>query len=371
MWFKGHRKLRVILPAVVMLALALSLTLPTFAAVTYTDIRGTYNVTSGAVSAVYLDGSSHPRIPFGQLIITTVVNATRIISDATLTMQSNKNISLCGCFGTGTRPYISLEGTDSDGTYVTINGRVSTNSTGAPKTFTGSIQGYVLSEGVKGISGGNGTADYSTVAANSGAYSALLTEGDSAGVCYLDFGSWAGFWTGPMVKMNTGIKLSDLATLPQGKLSFYFNLQDTKTPGPFIGLRFTSADCTDPSGAGHVDVTVMPYQSLTGNGTWMKCDIIANSTRALYYGNTPDDGTSFSWEIFGGNYNLGQMPAYINGNPIMLEHGASASSWKLTGVCVDLYSGEARTCYVDDVKIGSTTYTLEPLQFKGSLVAKK
>lgn len=351
-WIKGHRRLVVMMPSLV-LALVLCLAvLPAQAVLTYLDVTGTYSV-NAKVGTTYLDSTRHPNLNFDTLVITTQTDQT--ISVATLTTLG-KTIALTGLVGDGTKPSITLTGTDSVGTQVSIIGRVTKDAAGTATGISGKIQGYVTSDGEKGTdSGGSSTSASSVVAANSGTYSALLTKGTgSASSTYVQLKNPA-----------NRIKVSQLDTLTAGRLGFYFNLENAKTPGPQFELRFTSGTY------GVLEITVMPYQApYTGDGTWVECDLTSASTRAVYYGNDPTDGTAFNWETEAGNYTLAEIEALVNAETAMTDGSDSCSNWLLTRVRIELWEAGARTCYVDDIDVGGTVYTLEPAAFSGTFRAR-
>ena len=301
----------------------------------------------------------------GTLTITTQTN--QVISSASLTMFG-EDVALTGLVGAGSNPWISLSGNDGNDTYLSINGRVRSSGGTVTGISGGTITGYIISDGYKWEDSANGTAATSTAAANSGAYSALLT---------------AGTLTNPEAVIfhlpQNRFKLSDMDTLAASSsngISFYFNLQNTKGPGPQIMLRFAPAGSTDmdyyTSASGHVDITIMPYQApYVGDGTWVKCTITKDSAICGYYGNDPTDYTSFDGGFAGENYTLAEVEAAINAEAAMIAGGDSASNWVLTMADVELWEGGARTCYVDDVQIGRYTYTLEPAEFSGAFKATK
>ncbi len=320
-----------------------------FATLEYLDVQGTYEVRN-TMPALYLDGTAHPVLPKGTLVITT--QSSQTISAATLTMLG-KTLTVTGLVGPGDRPRISLYGTDSVGTTVVMNGRITKSGAGAVTGISGGIDGFITSDGYKVVEseGGSPLSAHSVVKANSGAYSALLTAGSGAGSVAVRFNA-----------PPNSLKLSGMVNLTTGKLAFYYYL--SAAPGPQLELRFSG-----PNGVGHVDVTIMPAQGANATtGSWYNQTISSASTRCIYYGNDDVDGTAFDWETEAGNYTLAEIPALIDAETAM--GGASAGTWRLTRVGIELWEAGSRTCYVDDVKIGSYTYTLEPTKFGGSFSAR-
>jgi hypothetical protein len=149
-------------------------------------------------------------------------------------------------------------------------------------------------------------------------------------------------------------------------------MQDTKANGPAIGLRFAPVGVTGTglfTSVSHVDITLDPYYGVTGDGEWHQCVITKNTTRLYYYGNDPTDQTGF-----GGSYvsdQLWQAEGLINAESAMTAGNDSASNWVLTAVYIVLETAGARTCYIDNVQIGTTTYTLEPYKIAGAFNARK
>ncbi|MBU1067885.1 hypothetical protein KKE60_08865, partial [Patescibacteria group bacterium] len=253
------------------------------------------------------------------------------------------------------RPNIVLSGTDSDGTVVSIQGRVRIDRDGDVASLSGRIMGYVTSDGERKVNAGTGTAAISVVTQHSDPISALITQGAGAGSVGIQLNH-------PVNRL----RLDDLATLRAGQLGFWFNLQVATAPGPMIGLRFAPEGIYDTDlfpgvDVEHVDITVMPYQPpYAGTGTWVECDLTSASGRCTYYGNDPTDQTAFSWEEEGGVYTLADVEALINAEAAMLAGNDDASEWVLTTVYIVLYEAGVRTCYVDDITVGGVLYTLEP-----------
>jgi hypothetical protein len=317
----------------------------------YPDVTGTYYMSAGA-RPVELDSTRHPRVGFNRLIITT--QSGKAITVATLEHMGT-DIALTGLVGPGSRPTIVLGGTDSDGTVVTLQGRVLTNRDGDVVSISGRMMGMVTSDGSRWDDSADGTAEISVAAYHSEPVSCLLTGGTLANPEALLFHN-------PVCR----VRLSDLTSLRADQLGFWFNLQDTKSPGPEMMLRFAPYTRGEPTiqsyygggTSGLVDITVMPYQSpYTGDGTWKECDLAVDASTIIYYGNDPTDYTSFGGTPVA---SLAEVEAAINAEAAMTAGADDASNWLLTMVSVELWEGGARTCYVDDVTIGGITYSLEP-----------
>jgi hypothetical protein len=345
-----HKVKRLILTLSLVMLIALVGILPTVyaAAPTYINVADTYTV-NGSLNAQYLDGTSHPVVLPATLIIGSDTSATSgVISSASIIINGS-TIALTGLVGYGTKPYISLKGTDSKGITITVNGKVTAVGE-TIKKISGRIDGFITSEGENGAGwGGGGTGVFSLAQANSGSYSSKLDA--TSALQYVEF-------TNPK---NT-MKLSDTEALVAGKLSFYYYL--SATPGPQIGLRFTSAN-----GIGHVDVTVM-LQSAASIGAWTKYDVTSASTRCVFYGNDDTDGTGFAWNEVSVLTLADCLDLITAKNTSTTTCVTNPATWKLTDVLIDLYEVSARTCYVDNVKIGSYTYTLEPITISGGFTAK-
>ncbi len=359
-WFKAHPKLRIAIPSIAVAMVLLVTFVPIYAdwSASYPDVEGTYLVSSGDVPKE-MDNDRHPKIKFGQLVITT--QSDKLITSAYLE-HLGLNIDLDGIVGPGTRPSIYLYGTDSDGSYVHIQGKVKLNGAGEVTNIIGKITGLVTSDGERYEDSADGTSATSAVSYHSQPLSCLLTGGTLASPESLLFHN-------PV----SSLRLSQLTTLIAGKLGFWYNLENAKTPGPQMMLRFAPKGSVTQSyygggTSGLVDISIMPYQGTTGDGTWKECRIDKDTVSCVYAGNDPTDYTAFS--MFTGGHALSEMEALINAEAAMTAGGDSASDWVLTMVSVELWEGGARTCYIDDVTIGSQLYTLEPNSYSGSFKAK-
>ena len=164
---------------------------------------------------------------------------------------------------------------------------------------------------------------------HNGTYSAKLTyvSADNA---------WVEFTPAP------GITIADLATTFTGSYWYY-----SEAPGVDLELRFTAADCVNPNGAGHVDITV--DASLTTD-QWILETVDSSSTASSFYGNNAD-GTAFS----------GFGPA-LSGAETAIESASTytdVSDWELNRVRVETWGG-AGDCYIDNITIAGNLYELEP-----------
>ena len=159
-----------------------------------------------------------------------------------------------------------------------------------------------------------------------------------------------------------GITVADLDDITASpEWSYWYNLlTGASTHGPELELRFTSAgyDPADPTGAGHVDITVFSGASdFTADAAWHERPVLASSGAAIYYGNDPTDGTAFHSEGEG-PWTLGEVLDEINAETAMTANTDTADDWELTRVGLQLYS--THDCYVDEVTLNGTTYDLEP-----------
>jgi len=352
--------MKAVIPTLVMMLVLTAIMVPAnAAALSYPDVTGTYDVSSKAAPR-YMDNARHPRIQFDTLVITT--QSGKSITDATL-QHMGTDVALTGLVGPGDRPTIVLGGTDSDGAVVSIRGRVIINRDDEVTGIKGRMQTYVTSDGSRWDDSADGTSEISTVAYHSEPLSTLLTGGTLANPEALIF------WN-PVNRL----KLRNLASLRAGQLSFWFNLEVGKGPGPQMLLRFEPADnARTPyySGGtvGVVDITVMPYQApYVGTGTWAECDLSTADATIIYYGNDPTDYTGFGGTPVA---SLDLVEDAIDAEAAMIAGGDECGDWVLTMVDVELWEGGARTCYVDDVTIGGQLYTLEPNSYYSRLKATK
>jgi hypothetical protein len=187
-------------------------------------------------------------------------------------------------------------------------------------------------------------AEWSTTE-HSGSYSANLTwaSGDNA---YVEF------------TPAPGTKVSDLTNILTA-WGFWYNF-DAVSGGPNLELRFTSADCVDPGGAGHVDINVQVPTADVVKDAWTNYTV--NSTKVSYaYGNDPVNGDSFA--VFDPTPQpLSGVLAAINNTAAMLDHSSNATNWQLIRVRAEIgWGGAGRSCLIDDISIAGTTYDLEPM----------
>jgi len=349
-WFKEHKKLRVAIPAVTMMLILAAMMVPVYAQVlVYPDVTGTYDVSSMAAPK-YMDNARHPRVQFDTLVITT--QNGKAITDATLEHMGT-DVALIGLVGPGSRPTIALGGTDSDGSVISILARVVIDRDDDVTGIRGRMQAYITSDGSRWDDSADGTSEFSTAAYHSEPLSTLLTGGT------LDNPEALIFWN-PVNRLS----LRNLATLRAGQLGFWYNHQVGETAGPEMLLRFEPAASTARvpyySGGtqGGVDITVMPFQGITGSGTWLECDLSsATTTTSIYYGNDPTDFTAFGGTPIA---SLDLVEAAIDLEAAMVAGGDDCGDWVLTMVAIELWEGGARTCYIDDVTIGGQLYTGEP-----------
>ena len=358
--FGKHKWLKVLLPILLIVVIA-AFTIPVFAAApTYLDVTGTYDVTK-RVTTHYMDGTRHPSAIKGTLTITTQVD--KAITDATLTTLG-ADIALTGLVGGGTRPYIVLHGTDSDGQFCTLYCRVRVDRNDNVTRLYGRITGYTTSAGTRWVNG-TGTSTVSTAQAYSGVLSTLLTGAADSGPVALIFH-----------KPYNNLKLKYLDTLAASSngLSFYYYASQASI-GPQVGLRFAPKGSTGADNMGfwgegtttYVDVMVMPLQLGAVTTTWTKYTITSDSGVCVYYGT---DGTDYT--SYGGTpiTTLGEVEAAINAEAAMLAGSDTCGEWVLVMVTIDIYEVGVRTVYIDDVQIGRYIYTLEPSEFSSSFAAK-
>jgi len=347
------------------MAIALIVTMsPVFAdwSAAYLDVTGTYLVSSSA-GPREMDGDRHPRVGFNRLIITTQVD--KEISLATLE-HLGTDIDLDGIVGPGTRPTIHLYGTDSDGALIHVQGRVRSDRAGDVVSISGRISGLITSDGSRWDNSADGTSTISVADYHSEPISCLLTGGTDANPKTLLFHN-----------PYSRLRLKNLSSLRADQLGFWFNLENAKTPGPEMMLRFAPVTRGEPTNTsywgggadGLVDITVMPYQApYTGTGAWVECDLAEDDATIIYYGNDPTDFTAFGGVPVA---DIADVEAAINAEAAMTADGDDASNWVLTMVSIELWEAGARNCYVDDVTISGQLYTLEPNSYLSSFRATK
>jgi len=352
-WLKSRKGMRMTVLSAIMALVLVITAMPVFAdwSDDYLDVTGTYLVTSAAAPKE-LDNSRHPKVQFNRLIITT--QSYKAITDATLEHMGT-DIDLDGIVGPGLKPIIHLYGTDSDGAYIHLQGRVISNRAGEVSGIRGRISGLITSDGSRWDDSADGTAEISTADYHSEPLSCLITGGTDANPKTLLFH-----------QPYSRVQLRHLSNLKENQLGFWFNLETDKGPGPQMMLRFTPRVRNEVSnqsywggaGTAYVDISVMPYQSpYVGTGSWVECDLASDDATIIYYGNDPTDYTSFGGTPVSG---IADVEAAINAEAAMTADGDSASTWILSMVSVELWEAGARNCYVDDVTIGGHVYNLEP-----------
>ena len=312
----------------------------------FENVAGTYTLRCSFLGT-YLDGTRGARVTAATLSITDNTTATfGVISTSSLVVTGVGTVALTGFVGTGSNPRISLIGSDTD-TVLNLNGRMRVSATRI--TLSGRADGFAKhSGGTLGDDPEGAAATWSSVTTKTGSIAALLTQAAVAGSTYVQF-------TAP-----TGVTVSDLATMSADDWGLWYDLQDTKSGGPQVELRFTAPTNVNPDGNGHVDITLLT--PTTGDGLWTQRTF--NGTfPSLYYGNDPYDGTAFDGPVDV----LGNQTALINAEAAMLANGGfTCNDWILTRVRVELWDAGARTCYVDDIEIDGHTYSFEPVQLTGS-----
>jgi len=340
---------RIALSIALALMILVLFAVPAMAAPGFPNIAGTWYM-SGKIYVKYLDGTSVPTVTTATLVIADNTTTTKgTITNATLAVSNYGTLAVAGFVGQGYKPRLSLGGVNAN-VIMTIKGTY--NITTAK--IAGDLQGWSThSQGSLGDDPVAAAATWSTVENHSGSVSALLTQAAAAGSTYVEF-------TPP-----AGIHVHDLDTITAAKYGLWFNLQDGKSGGPQLELRFTAPTNVNPDGVGHVDVTLLT--PTTGTGLWVN-RTYGQTFDAMYYGNDPWDGTAFDG---GAPAALSTIEAAINAETAMTDNSSNASNWTLSRVRIEIWDAGARTCYVDDVMINGTLYNFEPMQFYGSFSAHK
>ncbi|MCK4296171.1 MAG: right-handed parallel beta-helix repeat-containing protein, partial [Candidatus Marinimicrobia bacterium] len=127
-------------------------------------------------------------------------------------------------------------------------------------------------------------------------------------------------------------------------------LFDHSLNGPQFELTFEES-----GGTGWLEITAVGLQGATASSSW-QTEALAGATLAGYGGNTPDGSSVFNW---GPLTALSGIEAAVNASFDTAEDGVSASSYVLTKVQVELWEDEAKVCYVDDIIINGTTYSVD------------
>lgn len=349
------RKRLLVVTVILMIVLTLSIGIPALAAqVPFANIAGTYTV-SLRLPVYELNNTYMGRATTATLTITDNTTTSRgVIGTANINVTGYGTVALVGFVGAGTaNPRISLIGSDGE-TVVNLNGRVYMRR-GTLRFISGSIDGWRWHGGGSLGHATNATAAWSTAASYNGSISALLTQGANAGSTYVQIDP----------PDNNAFHIHDLGSIVSG-WSIAHNLELDKSNGPQVELRFAASTNVNPDGAGHVDVTVLPYQQ-AGTGAWVVSPI-TSATNCIAYGNDPWDGTAFSVDS---PIALSAMEAAINATAEMQANSSSASAWTLTRIRVEIWEAGARTCYVDDITINDVVESFEPVQFNGSFKATR
>jgi hypothetical protein len=314
------------------------------------NVADTYTIRC-SMPVRYLNGTTATRITSGTLVISDNTTTTKgVITNATLTV-SGATVAVVGFVGAGSSaPRISLIGSDGN-VVVNINGYVKV-SRSVIQYISGRADGWLWHTGGELGNTANATSAYSAADSYNGSTSVLLTQGATAGSTYVQ------------VTPTITFHVHDLDSIVSG-WSLAHKLQTSKSNGAQIELRFTAPTNVNPDGAGHVDVTLLPYQQV-GTGAWVVSNI-TSATECLAYGNDPWDGTAFS---IASPVAASAIEAAINATAEMQANSSNASNWVLSRVRVEVWEGGARTCYVDDLTVGGTVYGFEPVQFAGAIVAR-
>jgi hypothetical protein len=248
---------------------------------------------------------------------------------------------------TGTKEEVVAKGTSN--TYY-LKATVGVSAVGDSITFRiandiTNLGSTVVTAANFGVAHANDTAAWSTTK-SVGAYSAALTKtADLAGSTYVQF------------VPTPGITLADLATVGDSSTWSFLHLEGATTTTNWVQLelRFTAPTNTDPDGAGHVDVTLMPLQNTAGSITWVTKSVLKTSGRAEFYGNMLVGGAAFSDQTVG--LTLANLPALIETADTTTT---ATGAWQLTRVRFELWEAIARTTYIDNVVIAGVTYAVEP-----------
>jgi len=149
-----------------------------------------------------------------------------------------------------------------------------------------------------------------------------------------------------------------LATFVPASISFdYWTVAGGKIPE--LELRFISPNNVDPSGAGHVDITVFYTGLGDGDGAWNTKTVAGTDASSFAYGNYPPGhasaGDSFTYGL-GLGKTLAEVIAYLKTTGIV-----DCSDWKLYEVSPQIWDQtDTKITYVDKVVVGTKTYDLEP-----------
>lgn len=304
------------------------------------------------VPVKFLDGTRYDSITESVLTISDNTTTTKgVISTADIVVPIYGTITLTGYVGNGYKPTMVLVGSEADGNII-IKMQAHLHGT-TIVSMSGTVDGFgAHSGGALGDDPADAAATWSSVQTKTGSVAALLTASANEGSVYVQF------------TPTDTIYLRDIDTITTG-WSVAHDLQTGQANGPQVELRFTSATNVNPDGAGHVDITLLPYQQ-AGTGAWVVSQIVSSTTHAGYYGNDPWDGTAF--DEFSGTLHLSAIEAAINAEGAMQANGGfTCGDWVLTRVRVELWEAGVRTCYVDDVTIHGDVYSFEPVWLAGKI----
>jgi len=199
---------------------------------------------------------------------------------------------------------------------------------GADPAYTGELEDWDAA-----------TTEWSTAEKVSGSYSAKLTTTSASGYAFVR-----------VYPGSTGIMVNNLLTgtnIP----TFKYWLPTGTTVHPDLELRFTSVDYSGGT-AGSVDITIYQAPWATTADQWNTAAGVTGTNLAVCYGNDPV--TNAPWNSAG---TLTEVIAYINAK--------GYGGWNLYRVSPqfgDLTGNNV--VYIDDIKVGATTFTLEPSDIK-------
>jgi len=131
--------------------------------------------------------------------------------------------------------------------------------------------------------------------------------------------------------------------------AFRHNNQDIGAIANWAQMEFKFED---PNSGGWAEVTAVALQSIVGTGLWVLTTLAANTPSG--YGGVGETGVSFfDWTLA----DLDTVEAQIN-----LDGAVdNASDWLLTRIRIELWEPTpARYCYIGEVTIAGTSYTVTP-----------
>lgn len=131
--------------------------------------------------------------------------------------------------------------------------------------------------------------------------------------------------------------------------AFRHNLQNIGVNANWCQMEFKFED---PNSGGWCEITAFPLQGIPGTGLWV-LTTLANDTPSGY-GGVGETGTSFFDYVLA---NLSTVEVQMNGEAAV----DNCSDWLLTRIRVELWeAAPARYCYVGEVTIAGTGYTVTP-----------